>query len=150
VREGLDAHLKAHAKWKEENYPDSPHFFPSHCGGVVDNGALGHALLRIAPKLKKKLTSHGMRAFYVLVRRSQGASDEQIAWELGHQSNGACIRSTYGGVPDNWRKGGGPNLKWLPTNVKPAWETMPSSTGTTKKAETAAGNPAQAEVKNAA
>ena len=146
VREGLEALLKAHATWKSENYPDSPHFFPSHCGGVVDKGALSHALRRIAPTLKKKLTSHGMRAFYVLVRRSQGASDEQIAWELGHQSNGACIRSTYGGVPENWRKGGGPNLKWLPTNVKPAWETVPLKIKEKKQAEIRGENPDQTEV----
>jgi hypothetical protein len=125
VHEGLQALLEAHKEWKAENYSDSPHFFPSHCGGVVDKGALAHALRRITPKLKKKLTSHGMRAFYVLVRRSQGATDEQIAWELGHQSNGACIRSTYGGVPENWKNGGGPNLKWLPSTIKPAWQTIP-------------------------
>jgi integrase len=133
VHEGLLALLEAHKKWKAENYPDSPHFFPSHCGGVVDKGALAHALRRITPKLKKKLTSHGMRAFYVLVRRSQGATDEQIAWELGHQSNGACIRSTYGGVPENWKNGGGPNLKWLPSTIKPAWETIPPKHNGMKK-----------------
>jgi hypothetical protein len=76
-------------------------------------------------KLNRKLTSHGMRAFYVLARRSQGATDEQIAWEIGHSSNGACVKTTYGGVPENWRNGGGPNLSWLPAVAKPAWETIP-------------------------
>lgn len=125
AHDGLQALLKAHASWKENYYPDSPWFFPSHCGGVVDKGALAHALLRMTPKLKRKLTSHGMRAFFVLVRRSQGATDEQIAWEIGHSSNGACIKSTYGGVPENWRNGGGPNLNWLPSTAKPAWDTIP-------------------------
>lgn len=125
AHDGLQALLKAHASWKENYYPDSPWFFPSHCGGVVDKGALAHALLRMTPKLKRKLTSHGMRAFFVLVRRSQGATDEQIAWEIGHSSNGVCIKSTYGGVPENWRNGGGPNLNWLPSTAKPAWDTLP-------------------------
>jgi hypothetical protein len=121
---GMQALLAAHKAWKEANYPDSLEFFPSHCGGSVDKGALAHALRRIRPKIKRKLTSHGMRAFYVLVRRSQGATDEQIAWELGHQSGGTCIKSTYGGVPENWRSGGGPNLSWLPTKVPLAWANL--------------------------
>jgi len=102
-------------------------FLPSHCGGSVGKGALVHALRRLhrTGKLKRKLTSHGMRAFYVLVRRSQGATDEQIAWEIGHSSNGACVKTTYGGVPENWRSGGGPNLKWFPSALKPAWEAIP-------------------------
>jgi len=125
--EGLQALLKAHAAWKMEYFPDSPLFLPSHCGGSVGKGALVHALRRLhrTGKLKRKLTSHGMRAFYVLVRRSQGATDEQIAWEIGHSSNGACVKTTYGGVPENWRSGGGPNLKWFPSALKPAWEAIP-------------------------
>ena len=46
--------------------------------------------------------------------RSQGATDACIAFELGHTSGGACVTSTYGGVPESWRNGGGPNLKWMP------------------------------------
>jgi hypothetical protein len=121
---GLQAMMKAHAAWKAVNFPNSPEFFPSHCGGSVDKGALAHALRRIRKKLERKLTSHGMRAFYVLVRRSQGATDEQIAHELGHGSNGACIRTTYGGVPDSWRTGGGPNMQWLPEDVPLAWAEL--------------------------
>jgi hypothetical protein len=124
---GLKALLKAHKVWKKKMFPDSPWFLPSHCGGPIDKGALAHALRRLHKngKLKRILKSHGMRAFYVLVRRSQGATDEQIAFEIGHSSNGACIKSTYGGVPQNWRNGGGPNLKWLPSKSKPAWQTTP-------------------------
>lgn len=115
--EGMKALLKAHAAWNAANYPDRPEFFPSHYGGTVSKGALSHALRRLHKKgpLKRKLTSHGAgRAFYVLVRRSQGTKDEIIADEIGHSSNGACIKSTYGGVPESWRNGGGPNMKWLP------------------------------------
>jgi hypothetical protein len=74
--------------------------------------------------LRRRLKSHGMRALYVLIRRSQGAKDEIIADEIGHSSNGACIKSTYGGVPDSWRNGGGPNMKWLPTSFPVAWAEL--------------------------
>jgi integrase len=117
---GLQELLKAHAEWKAAAFPKSRSFFPSHCDGPVGKGALAHALRRVEKKLPRRVRPHGLRAFYVLVRRSQGASDEQIAFELGHSSNGACIRSTYGGVPESWRNGGGPNMGWLPTR-KPAW-----------------------------
>ncbi len=125
VNEGMAALRKAHADWKAVNYPDASEFFPSHCGGSVSKGALVRALGRLfkSGMIKRKLTSHGAgRAFYVLVRRSHGISDAQIASELGHTSGGACITSTYGGVPDAWRKGDGPRLSWLP--AVPAWDAL--------------------------
>jgi integrase len=124
VHPGMKALLEAHDAWKKVNYPDSPEFFPSHCGGTVSKGALARALRRIRKNLKRKLTSHGMRAFYVLIRRSQGASDEQIADEIGHSSNGACIKTTYGGSPEEWRSGKAPNFSWLPTKVPVAWAEL--------------------------
>jgi hypothetical protein len=123
----MKALLAAHAAWKSVNYPNAKEFFPSHCGGTVTNGALAKRLRSIRKKLKRKLTSHGMRAFYVLTRRSQGASDEQIADEIGHSSNGACIKTTYGGVPDEWRTGKGPNFSWLPTKAPLAWAKLESN-----------------------
>ena len=125
--DGLKALFKAHAAWKAANFPDCPEFLPSHCGGTVSKGALARALRRLHKdgKLKRKLKPHGAgRAFYVLVRRSQGAKDEVIADEIGHSSNGACIKTTYGGVPENWRNGKGPNMKWLPTKVPVAWAEL--------------------------
>ncbi len=111
--EGMQALLKAHAAWKRASFPLCPQFFPSHCGGTVDKGALAYALRRLHEKglTKRKLTSHGAgRAFYVLVRRSQGTRDEVIAHEIGHTSGGQCIRSTYGDAPANWLNGEAPNL----------------------------------------
>lgn len=125
--EGMQALLKAHASWKNANFPDCPQYFPSHCGGTVSKGALSRALRRLYEKgtIKRKLTSHGAgRAFYVLVRRSQGIRDEVIAHELGHTSGGQCIRTTYGGIPVNWLNGEAPNLKWLPQNVPVAWAEL--------------------------
>jgi hypothetical protein len=122
AHDGLRAVYEAHQAWKAACYPDAKEFFPSHCGGTVEKRALAHALRNKAPRFARKLRSHGMRAFYVLVRRSQGASDAQIAHEMGHTSGGACIASTYGGVPDEWRRGEGPHMSWIPKKF--AWEDL--------------------------
>lgn len=113
------------AAWLKVNWPeDVGTAFPRHCGGRVSLRALAHALSKLSKKgnFKKKLTSYGMRAFYVLIRRSQGTSDEQIAHEIGHSSNGACIKTTYGSVPDSWKNGGASNLSWIPTTF--AWAEL--------------------------
>jgi len=126
---GLQALIEAHAKWKALYYPDSPWFFPGHdraANGPVDKGALAHALRRLHRKglIKKKRISHGMRAFYVTVRRSYGATDAQIAHEIGHTSGGSTLGKVYGGVPPEWLTGSGPKMSWLPVPGKPAWESI--------------------------
>lgn len=122
MHDGLQTLWEAHQSWKGACFPDAKVFFPSHCGGIVGRRALSHALRDKAKRFPRRLRSHGMRAWYVLVRRSQGASDAQIAHEMGHTSGGACITSTYGGVPDEWRRGEGPHMKWVPTQF--AWEEL--------------------------
>ena len=60
IHEGLtDAELlAAHKAWKEEHFPGSQWFFPSHFGGkYVNKGALAHALRRLQRKGMRKLTS---------------------------------------------------------------------------------------------
>jgi hypothetical protein len=122
---GLQATMDAFADWKKKAHPQSKKFLPSpRLHGAIHEDALSHALLRISPKLKKKLTPHGSgRAFFVLIRRSWGISDEQIAHEIGHTSGGLTIKTTYGGVPANW-KTNAPKLSWLPAHRKPAWESI--------------------------
>ena len=123
VHDGLRAVSDAHAAWKEEYYPDSPWYFPSPDDPTVAVGpsALARALLRLdSGAIGHKVTSHGLRAFYVLVRRSQGATDSQIAAELGHTTGGSTVERVYGGCPINWLNGGGLNLSWVPRKV--AWE----------------------------
>jgi len=126
INEGLRQTLDALFRWKHEKHPDSPWFFPSprNPGHAVSKRALSHALKRIRPKLGRKITSHGFRAFYVTVRRSHGIMDSQIAWEIGHTSGGATLIEVYGGVPPHWLTGDGPQMAWLPTAVEAAWAAI--------------------------
>ena len=125
IHPGLEALLPVYRKWLAKRYPNATSGFPGHGVPIVGDRSLTHRLRLLfkTGKLPRLLSSHGMRAFFVLIRRSQGIADEQIAFELGHSSNGATIRSTYGGVPQSWRNGGGPHLDWLPTG-EPAWAML--------------------------
>ena len=126
VHEGLQALLVAHAKWHAQYHPTSPWFFPSPKidSQPVSIDLLAHALAELSEKKKKKITSHGARAFYVTVRRSHGINDALIAHEIGQTTGGSTLASAYGGVPPNWANGDGPKLSWLP-NRRPAWEILP-------------------------
>jgi hypothetical protein len=76
-------------------------------------------------RITKKLTSHGDRAFYVLVRRSNGIHDSQIAAELNQIGGLETLRTSYGVVPQHWLEGKGPKLKWLPADRKDyAWSAL--------------------------
>jgi integrase len=123
--------------WRNARHPESPWFLPS---SRKTNGAprknrvtgilpvalksLTHALADAGKKVAgAKRTSHGLRAFYVTVRRSQGITDAQIADEIGDKSGASIITSTYGAVPPNWR--GAAKLSWMPgKGCKPAWESL--------------------------
>lgn len=75
----------------------------------------------------RKLKPKGFgRAYYVRVRRSQGAADPAIACELGQTTNGELIRETYGN-PDDMV--GGALFDWLPEDdkqnpVATAWKLL--------------------------
>jgi hypothetical protein len=123
IHAGLAAILKAHRQWKAERFPDSPWFFPSYkdTKSCLSICALGQSLRQKRETLGRKITSHGLRAFYVTNRRSHGIPDVQIAWEIGHTSGGQTLAAVYGGAPPHWLAGDGPKMAWLPTG-KPAWE----------------------------
>lgn len=122
ITPALRAVLDAHAEWKDLHHPNSAWYFPSPDDDSKPLGSttLARTLLRIGTSvLGYKVTSHGMRAGYVLIRRSWGATDSQIAAELGHKTGGSTVEKVYGGVPENWVKGG-PKLSWEPTGAV-AW-----------------------------
>jgi integrase len=124
VHPALAECLSALKKWHLWRFPKSEWWFPSARRGKdlpVTAAALTRAL-KNKKITKLQRTSHGLRAYYVTVRRSQGVSDAQIAAEIGDKSGAAIIVSTYGAVPPNWR--GSEALSWLPTKGKPAWEVL--------------------------
>jgi hypothetical protein len=128
VHEGLKPLLAAHKEWHKARYPKSPWYFPGRdkeAGLPISKGALTQTLQRLFARkeLKKKFISHGMRAFYVLVRRSNGVLDSQIAWEINHVGGVTTLEKVYGGVPPHWANGKGPRLSWTPRR-KPAWESI--------------------------
>jgi integrase len=113
--------VEAHKVWHAERFPRSPWYFPSYKkpSKHIGKSALTKSLARVSQLvIGEKRTSHGCRAFYVTTRRSEGASDAQIAAEIGDKTGAPIIVSTYGAIPDNWR--GGKALKWLPEG-EPAW-----------------------------
>lgn len=125
VHPALKECLAALSDWRRRRFPGSPWFFPSPYDETrhVDSTALIHALKRISPLVSKgKRTAHGLRAFFVTVRRSQGISDAQVAAEIGDATGAAIVASTYGAVPPNWR--GGPEIGFMPLDGLPAWHTL--------------------------
>lgn len=128
INDGLREVLDQLNRWLDKNYPDSPWFFPSSLkpGCACAKGTLAQALRRIRKRLPRKITSHGLRAFFVTVRRSHGILDTQIAWEIGHTSGGRTISNVYGGVPPHWLQGDGPKMSWRPSK-EPAWSAMLAS-----------------------
>jgi integrase len=111
----LDA-LKA---WRDKKHPESPWYFPSPADPTkpVAPASLTHRLANITKVLDlPKRTSHGMRSYYVNVRRSMGWSDEKIALHIGHTTRGKLIVEVYGEGLDY-------KLDWLPSNGIPAWGT---------------------------
>lgn len=123
--------MEAHRSWHQAHHPDSPWFFPGRSDpqSHVDGGALTHALQRLLDekKITRKYTSHGMRAFYVLVRRSQKIPDIQIAWEINHVGGVSTLENVYGGIPANWRNNNAKPMEWLPTTRPAAWINLSTS-----------------------
>jgi integrase len=116
--------IEALKRWRAWRKLKSPWWIPSGRvkGAPLDRGSLTHGLKRAAKALgQSHRTSHGLRAFYVTMRRSEGISDAQIADELGDKTGAAIVTSTYGAVPPNWR--GSEALSWLPKG-KPAWTVL--------------------------
>lgn len=110
--------LAALGAWRAARFPETPWYFPSYrTSGHVDPGALTHALAVLGPRLAKaERTAHGLRSFYVTVRRSHGVPDPIIALEIGHRSGGALMCRVYGDAAPI-------QLDFTPTKFKPAWSS---------------------------
>lgn len=127
VRKDMKVLWRAHQKWLKKYYPDSVWWFPGHDRNKnlpASASALTHALERLLKtgRLSRKITSHGLRALFVMMRRSQGIRDEQIAAEL-HQIGGVgTLQRVYGKCPTAWLTGNPPNFSWTPKKL--AWSDM--------------------------
>lgn len=124
INPALQLVLEAMKNWN--HHPDSGGqsvwFFPAAGKDTtVNKGALAHALLRIRAKLLpgRRITSHGMRAFYVTWQRTSGTPMLQIADDLGHVSGSGLIFTTYGRRPQPWATAA---CTPFPKTVTPVWE----------------------------
>lgn len=68
-----------------------------------------------------RIVPHGMRAYYVRVRRAQGVSDREIGSELGHTGGEKLITTTYGSPVQVFGTGA---FDWLPATGAPAWTAL--------------------------
>lgn len=117
---GLMDLLAEHAAWHAQEAGGSPWYFPGRSLFLpLAPDSLGHALARVCRSLNLPLrTSHGCRAYYVTVWRSQGLANEQIAAMIGDRS-ARLIETVYGALPEVWS--GGAPLTFLPQKSRPAW-----------------------------
>ena len=95
----LEAFITAWKSYAQRHWSQSPWWFPRACDpqlpAHVDDSPRDLLAASRALGLPGR-TSHGLRAFYVTVRRSQGVSDSQISEELGHRSGAGLIARVYG------------------------------------------------------
>lgn len=116
IHSALREVMTKHREWHSQTYPDSPWYFPSsQANGKVHLQArrVIYVLARWSRLDGRKRTTHGMRSYYVNVRRSQGEIDAKIALEIGHRSTNLIV-STYGEVLPV-------KIGWEPEGKK-AWE----------------------------
>jgi integrase len=135
VHGALADFLAAWRRYTLEHYPDSPWMLPDPTNPLrplVPHGAssdshlsrlLQSAAVRLGLPSRKP---HGMRAYFVRVRRSQGIDDASIAVELGQGSGPGLIVRTYG---QRLAILGGDGLyDWIPANPETvAWRALESS-----------------------
>jgi hypothetical protein len=115
-----ESFLSAWRAYLAKHQPDATQLFPIGPDQTILNRALNRASTTLVlPHYKP----HAMRAYYVKVRRSQGADDSTIAGELGQTTNGELIRTTYGDPQDLH---GGAMFDWLPEDAAPAWNFVAS------------------------
>ena len=118
--------------WVRHRYPYSKYYLPGREGIMpVGKNSLSHGLTRICNKLGlPNRTSHGLRAYYVRVLRSQGISDSEISKRLGHKSGVQLVEKVYGKAEPGFA--GERELDFLPANGVPAWQVMSNTLKTWK------------------
>lgn len=113
--------LNAFLNWHEQRFAHTPYFIPNrkNVQKAADRMSLTHALESACTTLKiPKVTSHGLRAYFVAAMRSLGVTDAEIAARLGHK-NTSQVEQTYGTVEPGWF--GSWKMDFLPEDSAPAW-----------------------------
>lgn len=116
--------VKSMREWRDTYFPGSPFFFQSPRGQQpIGDCSLNQALRRIVKEMLpgRRITSHGMRAFYVTWRRVSGIPVAQIAEEVGHRSGVALIYTTYGRKVPPWATRA---FSPYPKTVKAFWSNL--------------------------
>lgn len=110
----------AFLNWHQQRYPHCPHFIPGRFAkSPIEREALTRALNRSSTALGlPKITSHGLRAYFVRTLRSLGIPDPETAQRLGHTSP-RQVEETYGLIEPGWF--GSRVLDFLPEGFAPAW-----------------------------
>jgi len=123
ITEEFADYLGCHRTWHCLTLPESPWWFPGLVLGrglnTIGVDSLNHALRRATRDLcLPKRTAHGLRSFYATRRRGDGATEAQIAAEMGITSI-ALLEQVYGSRPPNWQ--GQKKISMWPDNATPAW-----------------------------
>jgi hypothetical protein len=133
VHDHLDAFLGAWRAYTAVHWPASPWMFPDPVDPTRPLVAFGEASASHLGRLVQATASrlglpsrkpHGMRAYYVRVRRSQGVDDATIAVELGQGSGPGLVVRTYG---ERIAILGGDGLHdWMPADpaTLPCWARL--------------------------
>ena len=135
VHPALAAFLAAWRPYARTHWPDSPWWFPNPAAPaepLLPAGTHRNTLNRALDAWRRALglpprRPHALRAYYVRVRRSQGAGDAAIAEELGERTGARIISDIYG-EPQGKRGDG--LFDWLPAgDVRPVWEKIKMPAG---------------------
>jgi integrase len=115
--------IEAHRLWHSARYSKVHWYFPGRDPKQpLEGSSVSHAMAAASEALQlPPRTPHGLRSFFATVRRAAGASDAQIAAEMGDRTV-AVIHAHYGDRPANWT--GGIALDWSPSQSTDAWSDV--------------------------
>lgn len=95
--------MEAMERWAERVRPRSPFYFPAQGRGRGHIGlqSLNHRLDELfeSGKIETKLIGHGARAFFVMVLRTLGIPDQQIALIINQSGGTKTLEESYGANP---------------------------------------------------
>ncbi len=134
IRPALAQFLEAWDAWLARELPAAKYLFPDPAQPDQPLVPFGDSKGRLRRELNAAVRAlglphrkpHGMRAYYVRVRRSANVADVDIASELGQSGGEKLIRSTYGDPRDIRGHG---TFGWLPEPpARACWELLHPAT----------------------